>query len=709
MKPIKWGGTMSASPAAGGENGFFQPVWIIAPRWDLMWFAATPLVVAPLVAALQQVWTAERIWLAAMAFFSLGHHLPGFLRAYGDADLFARFRTRLIVVPPLLFAVSLLCEAKHWHALRCLIVFWATWHGLMQTYGFLRIYSVKSGDRSAATARRDFWATTAVFVGGFVLSDGRMLNLLQTLWNAGAPESILAAVAPLRWGAALGLAGAAVWYVAGLFHDRRERQRLESQTVSEKTDAAQRMQPAAPWNKLLLLASTAAIWGWTGSSAVDVLVGVAMFEVYHAVQYLAIVWVFNAKGAQRWAAKLAGPTGELVGGACGIGIYLVAIAAFGSLRYVAGGLGGDGGYHQAAGVFAAALLSTSTLLHYYFDGFIWKVREQGNQEKLGVPPGAADAKAGIAVPPAKKNSAFSWSSGLGHALKWGAFFAPLGLLVAAQERLGPDQGGLRAYRQAEALAAWSPHSAEAQLQFAERALDLGRWDEAKAAAQAGVRLRPTAWRGWSVLGSVELEQGRLTEAEAAYRHAAELAPHDGRTRFNRAGALAALKQWDAAEAEYRQALALDPRSTLARDDLAGMYLLRGEELAQSGKPAEAVSWGTKAVALRPNHSLTELQAGLWKAQSGDAAGAKQAFARAALADPTSAAPHLAWAETAWIELQPWRRAGWTDLVAPALAEAEAHLAAAAELGTAGPPALVEQVRALRAATPQPSPPPQEIP
>lgn len=701
---------MSASQAAEGGEGFFRPVWIIAPRWDLMWFAATPLIVAPLVAGLQQVWTAERIWLAAMAFFSLGHHLPGFLRAYGDADLFARFRTRLIVVPPLLFAVSLLCEAMHWHALRCLIVFWATWHGLMQTYGFLRIYSVKSGDRSAATARRDFWATTAVFVGGFVLSDGRMLNLLQTLWYAGISESILAAVAPLRWGAAAGLAGAAVWYVAGIFHDRRERLRLESQTVPEKADASRLMRPAAPWNKLLLLASTAAIWGWTGSSAVDVLVGVAMFEVYHAVQYLAIVWVFNAPGAQRWAAKLAGPTGELVGGAWGIGIYLAAIAAFGSLRYVAGGTGGDGAYNQAAGVFAAALLSTSTLLHYYFDGFIWKVREPGNQEKLGVPSAAAaKAESAPAVPTTRNRSRFSWSSGLGHALKWGAFFVPLGLLVVAQQRLGPDPYGARAYRQAEALAAWSPNSAEVQLQFAERALDLGRWDEAKAAAQAGVRLRPTAWRGWSVLGSVELEQGRLTEAEAAYRRAAELAPSDGRTRYNHAGALAALKQWDAAEAEYLEALALDPGSTVAREDLSRLYLLRGEELAKSGKPAEAVPWGTKAVALRPNHALTELQAGLWKAQTGDAAGAKQAFARAALADPTSPAPHLAWAETAWIELQPWRRAGWSDLVAPALAEAEAHLAAAAELGAAGPPALVEQVRALRAATPRPPPPSQENP
>ena len=40
--------------------------------------------------------------LAVAAFASIGHHLPGFLRAYGDRELFRRFRWRFLLAPPLM-------------------------------------------------------------------------------------------------------------------------------------------------------------------------------------------------------------------------------------------------------------------------------------------------------------------------------------------------------------------------------------------------------------------------------------------------------------------------------------------------------------------------------------------------------------------------------------------------------------------------------
>ena len=89
-----------------------------------------------------------------VAFASIGHHLPGFLRCYGDRDLFQRFRLRFVLAPPLLFVLSAAFVFNGLHGLEFIVLFWATWHGLMQMYGFMRIYDVKAGASSPWTARR---------------------------------------------------------------------------------------------------------------------------------------------------------------------------------------------------------------------------------------------------------------------------------------------------------------------------------------------------------------------------------------------------------------------------------------------------------------------------------------------------------------------------------------------------------------------------
>ncbi len=105
----------------------------------MAYLIAAPLAIVPLVWLAARQLSSEQIWLFAASFASVGHHLPGFMRAYGDRELFRRFRWRFLLVPPLILAVVGLVVWQGLHTVEVLLLFWATWHELMQTYGFMRI------------------------------------------------------------------------------------------------------------------------------------------------------------------------------------------------------------------------------------------------------------------------------------------------------------------------------------------------------------------------------------------------------------------------------------------------------------------------------------------------------------------------------------------------------------------------------------------
>ena len=53
-----------------------------------VYLVLTPVLIVPAVLVAVQRWlTPEQVYLAVISFASLGHHLPGFMRAYGDREL----------------------------------------------------------------------------------------------------------------------------------------------------------------------------------------------------------------------------------------------------------------------------------------------------------------------------------------------------------------------------------------------------------------------------------------------------------------------------------------------------------------------------------------------------------------------------------------------------------------------------------------------
>jgi len=538
--------------------------WIVSAWWDLSYIVVTPLLIVPVVLILARRWlTPEQVSLAVIAFASLGHHLPGFMRAYGDQELFQRYRWRFLLVPVLVFGLALLFSPPQslvtalrlpWtprqdlHGLELILLVWGTWHGLMQTYGFMRIYDVRQGMNDRWTARLDHWLCLSVFIAGVVFSDARVFGIADTMWQSGLP---LFGPAWIRWsriaiGTISGFVLAA--YLVNLLRLRRQ-----GLPVS--------------WIKLLLISSTGWFYWYTGRLSTNVLIGLAMFEIYHAVQYYAIVWIYNRRLFQRVGDRF-GPLGFLFNDRWSmLGIYLATIAAYSSIRYF--GVDANAyvfrGGSETAHQWLMAWLVTSSLLHFYFDGFIWKVSEKQTQQNL--------------VEQLTHNTiAQRYVPGLLHASKWVVLLIVAAGLLWAEYRQ-PVQGGSRRRARLQALALLTPQLPECQSLLSRDALEHNHPRAAIQYAEQALTLRPRSHALHADLGLAHLQAKQLEQAEKYLRQALALAPAQWDYHTDLGLLLTQRGKIQQAEQALRQAIALRPDLLRPRQHLVAFYLQQGRSVA----------------------------------------------------------------------------------------------------------------------------------
>ena len=493
-----------------------------------------------------------------VAFATLGHHLPGFLRAYGDRELFTRFRARFLLAPPLIFAFAWTFATLDLHGLALVVLLWGTWHGLMQTYGFMRIYDFKQGAPDRRGAQLDFALCLTLFATGIVLSDARVYGMAQIASQTGLGVPSHAALVAVR-SLAVGLtAGVMLLYGLHLLSRRRRG-------------------AALAWPRVALAASTGWLYWLAGTLATDMLLGVAMFEIFHAVQYDAIVWAYNRSRAKKSRA-LWRPLAALFARErwSSLGIYAALIGGFGALRLL-----GEQAIDGRVQVLLLACVTTSTILHYYFDGFIWKVSERATQADLAIAERSETAPRKPATPR------------LSHATA-GALFALLilGLLTWEYHRRGTtthEQDTLAR------LAALTPDLPELQWRASEAALATGDVTRAVATARRGVELRPYSQQAYSRLGAAELEAGDWTAAAAAFRAARRIAPGLWQNHSNLAIALSRLKDWKQADESFTAAAGLKPETAALQAAWTQSCVWRGDR-------AGTIEHGRAALAADPRDS-----------------------------------------------------------------------------------------------------------
>ncbi len=581
--------TVPDTPATAPKKS----LWILDSWRDLALYVGTPLLLLPAFALAQARWSPQDIYLFVAAFGAMGHHLPGMIRAYGDRALFERFKWRFILAPLFLLTV---CVAFFWWDLKGILLvvfFWGVWHGLMQTYGFCRIYDAKTGTFDALTRRLDFAMCVIWFATAVALSPYRLGDTLDTYYMCGGPF-----IAPsiIHHGQQLILLAAVVVSVLFILHFGR------------MWIIGHRPNPV----KLALLVTSIAFWWYCNNLVANILVGIALFEVFHDVQYLSLVWIYNRNrvekdsnigGFMRFVFRRSGSL---------IGLYVGLVFAYGSVSYFNAHVGLETVKRILTGVVTA-----STLLHFYYDGFIWKVRERSTRQSLGLAGGTADVSLGGILP--------SWAW---HGLKWVAvFMLPLSALWFWQTHLNVPEVQRRAW-----LVADVPTGAKQHFDYGLALQREGRWEQAEEQYKIALSFKPTDAKSHMNLATVLTAQAKYDAAAPHMEEALRLQPDNGEFHLGYASLLQRLGRGDEADPHYEAAARLMPDSPEARYNYSVL-------LASAGKENDSLRELQRAVQLKPDYVDAQVKLADALFAKGELEEAKTHYTAALGANPKLAIVH----------------------------------------------------------------------
>jgi hypothetical protein len=561
-----------AETSAAKQSSFSVPAktspWIL-DRWrDLLLFVGTPVLLIPIFTAAQARWSAQDIFLFVGAFGAMGHHLPGMIRAYGDQALFDRFKVRFVVAPLAILAVCIWSSLYNIQAVQLVAMAWGIWHGMMQTYGFCRIYDAKASARAAARARADLALCFAWFSAAVLLSPMRFRTLLELYYESGGPVVASAAVAGLRWAVVVALGVVTIVFLWRQWSDWR---------------AARGVSPV----KITLLVSSIAFWWYCNNGVQNILVGIALFEVFHDVQYLAIVWIYNRTRVER--DKTIGGFMRFVFRRSGalIGVYVGLVLAYGAIGLTQSAITAEWIRHGLIGIVTA-----SALLHFYYDGFIWKVREAETRTTLGIEGAGATALASPRL----------WPPWVRHSLRWAALVFPFGVLCATQlvGRVVPLIE--RTAKVAEVL----PQDPKAQFNYGKALHEAGRVEDAITKYEFAIRHDPSLAEAEFFLASAWQELGDINRAQEHYERAVLLDPKNGKWESNLASILLAKGLRTEARRRYEHSLTLNPDLQIAHKEL-------GDILCGLGEYGAAIAHYEAALRIQPD--FAEAKEGLSFARS----------------------------------------------------------------------------------------------
>ena len=197
------------------------------------------------------------------------------------------------------------------------------------------------------------------------------------------------------------------------------------------------------------------------------------------------------------------------------------------------------------------------------------------------------------------------------------------LLGAAKQGLGRMDEAIAAYNKALIL---KPDYAETYNNIGVILREQGKLDEAIAAYDRALSIKPYFGEAHSNMGVTLQEQGKLDEAIAAYKKALILKPDYAKTYNNMGAALQEQGKLDKAIAAYDRALSIEP-------DYVDAYNNMGNALKDQGKLEEAIAAYNKALILKPDYAETYNNMGVTLQHQGELEEAIAAYNKALILKP----------------------------------------------------------------------------
>ena len=282
--------------------------------------------------------------------FIFAHLVIVFIRSHGNREIFKLHPWRFTLVPVVMFAAIL---SSRWImiSMAVLAIWWDVYHSSLQTFGLGRIYDAKSGNNPALGRRLDYILNLLLYagpiVGGITLYD-HMEKSFDNYATLGSVflTSIPAYTESYHKYLTIGVVTFAVPFLAyyGYAYWRMSRQGYQ-----------------VSMQKVLLYVSTAACsvftWGFDTF-------GEAFFimNFFHALQYFALVWWKEQKTMVSLFRLGNVPWGKPIA----LLLYLALGMGYGLWAEVSS--------QQNDIIFAVVLVVS--LLHFWYDGFIWSVRKK---------------------------------------------------------------------------------------------------------------------------------------------------------------------------------------------------------------------------------------------------------------------------------------------------------------------------------------------
>jgi Flp pilus assembly protein TadD len=508
--------------------------WAFGPFHDLAFILLTPLAILLAFTVAGKMGWVDGLVVFALA-SAMGHYLPGILRAYGDRALFHRYRARLIAAPLFLFASVLLLAWFNYNFVFLLVGLWGAWHWTMQVYGFARIYDARSGPKGTTPPLLErtvciLWFGMCVFVLNDVLqvivtnfyeSGGAVLPAESVLWFIRAWMGATAAVTVL--------------YVV--------------HTLLIVRDGG-RPNPV----KFIFILVTFVYLKYTAAQIDRPAVGYAMFEMWHDIQYLSIVWVFNLSRARK-NPEAGGFIRFLFRPRAAMALAYVALClAFGALTH-AWHLFEDATWIRLA----AAVVPGTAMLHYYLDGFIWRIREPETRAALGV-----DMSGQIGRFEKAPLRAFHIPAPVRHALLWLLILVPGSVLLVTESKGSDVRPPLYVYRD---LVETFPNSPHAHFELGRVLQDMGQLREAREHFDRSLALSPNDYRTLTRLGALLADQGDLKGARTTFERALNIDSTNAELQNNLGIVLDELGELPTARVHLERALKIDPEYALAHGNL----------------------------------------------------------------------------------------------------------------------------------------------
>lgn len=372
--PQLFAGSMANSsstfPVAGGPQALRARTgilpragYIVSPAFDLAFFILSPvigLVILRSIVVTEFTFATSKQTIFGVVDTRLGfgilvwtyaHLFTVVFRSHLNRHVFAQYRVRFIAVPIALFGALMISPSVLAVAL-ALTWFWDIYHSSMQIFGFSRIYDSKMGNAWDKGRRLDIWMAHFIYIAPIFVG----LSLRPTL------EMPLGELRSLGWGVlyrkvdvvvALQPVLRSAIVVSGLLFFAYY---IYSYWRLYK-DEGYRYSP----QKALMLVATGGVsiyaWGFLHPAG-------AFFVVnfFHALQYFAMVWWSERSNITRSFGLSRFAYGHIVA----FGIFLVLIFGVGTWHLV---------FATTARVPVAVSIATViTLMHFWYDGFIWSVR-----------------------------------------------------------------------------------------------------------------------------------------------------------------------------------------------------------------------------------------------------------------------------------------------------------------------------------------------